>query len=84
MSDETHPSRRYHRLAQEALGAANAMLPGKERDALLHMADVWERLAKQHADSTTSLLPSVEREQRPVMQQQHQQQQVQPDDEKNK
>jgi hypothetical protein len=71
MSDETPPSTRYHRLAQEALGAANAMLSGKDRDALLQMAQVWERLARQHADATASLT-RPEGEQQAAMQQQQQ------------
>ena len=77
MSDETYPSARYRRLAREALGAANALPPGQNRDALLQMAQVWERLADQHADSTGSLLRSFEAEPRSALQQQ---QQVQPDD----
>ena len=83
MSDETNPSARYRRLAREALGAANAMAPGENRDALLQMAQVWERLADQRADSTAALLRSAEGEEQPAMQQQ-QQQQVQPDDDATK
>ena len=54
---------------------------GKTRDAVLHMAQVWERLAGRHAHSTVALSPS-ERKQ-PALQQQQQQQQVEPDDDKN-
>ena len=81
MSDEAYPSARYRRLAREALGAANAMLPGENRDALLQMAQVWERLAEQHADATGPLLRAAEGEKQPAMQQQ---QQVQPDDDDKK
>ena len=77
MSDETAPSARYHRLARDAWAAANTLPVGKTRDAVLHMAHVWERLAKQHAHSTVSL-SAGDREQ-PALQQQ---QQVQPDDDK--
>jgi hypothetical protein len=58
---------RYRQLAREAWAAANTLPVGKARDAVLHMAQVWERLAHQHAHSTVSLSPS-EREQ-PVIQQ---------------
>jgi hypothetical protein len=78
MSDATYPRARYRRLAREALGAANALPPGQNRDALLQMAQVWERLAEENADSTGPLFSTGPADQ-PAMQQQ-QQQQVQPDD----
>ena len=80
MSDETYWSARYRRLAREALGAANTLPPGVSRDTLLQMAQVWERLAEQHADNTGPL-SSTGRADQPAMQQQ---QQVQPDDEDEK
>jgi hypothetical protein len=61
-----------------ALGAAKALPPGVSRDTLLKMAQVWERLAEQHADNAAPLLRSGDGEQRPAIQQQ---QQIQPDDE---
>jgi hypothetical protein len=70
MTDDTSPTARYRQLAREAWAAANTLPVGKTRDAVLHMAQVWERLAEQHAH----------REQ-PALQQQ---QQVQPDDDKKK
>jgi hypothetical protein len=79
MSDNTNPSARYRRLAREAVGAAKALPPGVSRDTLLKMAQVWERLAEQHADNAASLLRSGDGEQRPAIQQQ---QQVQPEDDK--
>jgi len=64
----------YLRLAKEFLDAAATFPDGEQRDALLQMAQVWQRLADTHSDATASLHPLVEREQ-PAMQQQ---QQVQP------
>ena len=51
---------------------------GEKRDALLQMAQVWQRLAEQHADSMERLFPTGQADQ-PSMQQQ---QQVQPDEDK--
>jgi hypothetical protein len=79
MPDDTSPSARYRQLAREAWAAANTLPVGKTRDAVLHMAQVWERLANQHAHGPVSLSPS--QEEQPVVQQQ---QQVQPDDDKKK
>ena len=78
MPHEASPTARYHRLAEEALGVANTLPVGEKRDALVQMAQVWQRLADEHAKSTGPLSPSRGEEQ-PVMQQQ---QQVQPHDEK--
>jgi hypothetical protein len=57
------------------MGRSEHAAGGETRDAVLHMAQVWERLAKQHAHSTVSVSAS-DREQ-PALQQQ---QQVPPDD----
>jgi hypothetical protein len=76
MSDDQTPVRRYLRLAKECLDAAATFPDGEQRDALLQMAQVWQRLADTHSNCTTSLRPLTEREQ-PAMQQQ---QQVQPKD----
>jgi hypothetical protein len=80
MPDDTSPSARYRQLAREGWAAANTLPVGKTRDAVLHMAQVWERLADQHAHSTEALSPSAERQPAPVQQQQ----QVQPDEDKKK
>jgi hypothetical protein len=72
------PAERYRRLAEEALDVARNFPHGEHRDAVLHMAQVWQRLADSYADATTSLSTPVQSEQ-PAMQQQ---QQVQPGDDK--
>jgi len=56
MPDET-PAARYQRLARESLETANSFPRGPHREALLQMAQVWQRLANQHKDSTTKLSP---------------------------
>ena len=76
MPDDQTPAQRYLRLAKECIDAASTFPDGEQRDALLQMAQVWQRLADTHSNSTTSLRPLTEREQ-PAMQQQ---QQVQPKD----
>jgi hypothetical protein len=76
MPDDQTPAQRYLRLAKECVDAASTFPDGEQRDALLQMAQVWQRLADTHANGTTSLRPLTEREQ-PAMQQQ---QQVQPKD----
>jgi len=45
------PLARYRSLAQECIEAANAFPPGEERNVLLEMAEVWQRLADQYADA---------------------------------
>jgi hypothetical protein len=78
MPDDQTPAQRYLRRAKEC-DAASTFPDGEQRDALLQMAQVWQRLTDTHSNGTTSLRPLTEREQ-PAMQQQ---QQVQPkDDEK--
>jgi hypothetical protein len=79
MHNET-PAQRYLRLAKECLDGASIFPDGKQRDALLQMAQVWQRLADRYATSTASLFPPPQREQ-PTMQQQ---QQVQPEDKEKK
>jgi hypothetical protein len=78
MANGESPSMRYRRLAEEALDVAKNFPLGEHRDALLQMAQVWQRLSDSYADATTSLLTPIQREQ-PAMQQQ---QQIQPDDDK--
>jgi hypothetical protein len=79
MSDGEAPSARYHHLAQECLKMAATFPAGEHRDALLQMAQVWQRLADQYKDGTPPFsLPAAAAEQ-PVMQQQ---QQVQREDDK--
>ena len=74
MSD--NPSERYRRLARECLTVADTFPSGEQRDVLLQMAQVWQRLADDYADRST-LFPPIAGEQ-PTMQQQ---QQIQPKDE---
>ena len=52
MSNDGTPSARYRSLAQECIETANAFPPGKERNVLLEMAEVWQRLADQYANAT--------------------------------
>ena len=77
MSNVETPSTRYGRLAQECIEVANAFPPGKERNALLEMAGVWQRLADQYANATPPFRSGAGEQ--PVMQQQ---QQVQKDEDK--
>jgi hypothetical protein len=72
------PAERYRRLAEEALDVARNFPHGEHRDALVEMAQVWQRLADTYAGGTVLHPPSGGADQ-PVMQQQ---QQVQPDEEK--
>ena len=71
MPDDQTPAQRYLRLAKECVDAASTFPDGEQRDALLQMAQVWQRLADPHSNGTTSLRPLTEREQ-PAMQQQQQ------------
>jgi hypothetical protein len=80
MPNHETPAKRYRRLAQEALDVAQNFPHGEHRDALLQMAQVWQRLADTYADSTTSLITPAASEQ-PVVQQQEQIQ-PKPDDKK--
>jgi hypothetical protein len=76
MSDKESPSARYRRLAKECLEVACTFPDGVRRTVLVQMAQVWQRLADERADST-GLQPIQAK--RPAMQQQ---QQTQPDDDK--
>jgi hypothetical protein len=70
MPDQETPALRYHRLARESLAAANTF-HGQQREAFLQMAQVWQRLADQYANSTPRSFQPDAPEQ-PVMQQQQQ------------
>jgi uncharacterized protein YciW len=76
MPDDVSASTRYRRLARECLEIAQTFPAGERRTVLLQMAQVWQRLAEEYADSSTPLFRSTESEQ-PAMQQQ---QQIQPKD----
>jgi len=71
-------SARYRQLAQECSEVAATFPAGDQRDALLQMAQVWQRLADQYEASTPAFSPSAAAAEQPVMQQQ---QQVQPKNE---
>jgi len=73
------PAERYRRLAEEALDVARNFPHGEHRDAVIQMAQVWQRLADTYADGTV-LHPPAGMAEQPVVQQQ---QQVQPDEDKN-
>ena len=55
MPEDEHPAARYRRLASQSLEVAGTFPPSEQRTALLHMAQVWQRLADQYADSTPPL-----------------------------
>jgi len=80
MPDDFSRSTRYRRLARECLEIAQTFPAGERRTVLLQMAQVWQRLADEYADSSAPLLRPLEGEQ-PVMQQQ---QQAQPKDDDKK
>ena len=82
MPNHETPAERYRRLAEEALDVAKNLPPGEHRDAVLHMAQVWQRLAANYADSTM-LNPPLSGADQPVMQQQEQVQ-ADPNDDKKK
>jgi len=62
-------TKRYRRLAEEALDVAQNFPHGAHRDALLQMAQVWQRLADTYADGTVPHPRSGGADQ-PVVQQQ--------------
>jgi hypothetical protein len=71
------PAERYRQLAAECLDVAANFPRGDHRDALLQMAQVWQRLADQYNEATLPFSqPAAEQ---PAIQQQ---QQIQPDDDK--
>ena len=76
MPDDVSASTRYRRLARECLEIAQTFPAGERRTVLLQMAQVWQRLAEEYADSSAPLFRPIESEQ-PAMQQQ---QQIQPKD----
>jgi hypothetical protein len=77
MSTDESSRARYRRLARECLEVANSFPRGDQRDVLLQMAQVWQRLAQQYDNRTPLSVAAVAQ---PVMQQQ---QQIQPDDDEN-
>ena len=77
MRNHETPAARYRRLAAECLDIANTFPRGDQGDALLQMAQVWQRLADHYA--TRSFVPPGTAGERHSMQQQ---QQFQPDDRK--
>jgi hypothetical protein len=77
MPNHETQAERYRRLAAECWDAANNVGRDDHRDSLLQMAQLWQRLADQHAEATPPV--SQPAAPQPTMQQQ---QQVQPDDEK--
>jgi hypothetical protein len=77
MPEGEHPTARYQRLARQCLEVANTFGPGEQRTALLHMAEVWQRLANDYEQSTAALFQPNAGE--PAMQQQ---QQIQPENDK--
>jgi hypothetical protein len=79
MPNHETPAERYRRLAAECLDVANNFPRGDHRDALLQMAQVWQRLADQYEDATPPFSQSRTAGEHPAMQQQ---QQVQPGDDK--
>jgi hypothetical protein len=64
------PAARYRRLAQECLETAKTFPKGERRTALVHMAQVWQRLADDYGEGMPRFRPT-EKEQ-PVIQQQQQ------------
>jgi hypothetical protein len=79
MSDTEAPSARYRRLAEECMTAAAGLPPGEQRDTLIQMAQVWQRLAEENDKGTPPFSLSAAATEQPAMQQQ---QQVQPKDDK--
>jgi hypothetical protein len=77
MPDRESPSSRYRRLAQECWQTAQTFPDGERRTTLLQMAQVWQRLANDYADSTAPSSPRLRGNRRP-----QQQQQVKDDDKK--
>src|SRR5262245_47052864 len=52
MPAEETTAARFSRLAQECLDIAATFVDRDQRDALLEMAQVWQRLADQYANAT--------------------------------
>jgi hypothetical protein len=73
----------YRRLARECLETARTLSNEEGRAALLQMAQVWQRLADELADTTESLVGGTPPPPTEPAQPAQQQQQIQPkDDEK--
>ena len=79
MPDYETSTERYRRLAEESLDAAKSFPRGEQRDALLHMAQVWQRLADRYEDATPLSSTWRTAAEQPALQQQ---QQIQPHDKK--
>jgi hypothetical protein len=80
MPNRETPAERYRHLAAECLDAAIGFPRGEQRDALLQMAQLWQRLAEQYNDATPPFSPPGTMGEQPVIQQQ---QQVQPKNEED-
>ena len=76
MPNDKTPAERYRRLAEECLDVAANFPHGEHRNALIQMAQVWQRLSEQYADATGPLTAPSKGEHAAVQQQQ----QIQPDD----
>jgi hypothetical protein len=63
MSDSESHATRYRRLAQECLEIVHTFPLGERRTVVLQMAQVWQRLADEYADSSGPLFKQIEREQ---------------------
>jgi hypothetical protein len=81
MVDKETPAQRYRRLAEECLQVAYTFPEGDRRTVLVQMAQVWQRLADEHAGSTSAPLFSGAEGQAAPMQQQ---QQIPPEEDKKK
>jgi hypothetical protein len=81
MPAEETTAARYRRLAQECLEVAATFSDRDQRDAVLEMAQVWQRLADQYTNATSRFVFQPGAGEQPVMQQQ---QQVQKDEDKDK
>jgi hypothetical protein len=78
MQGSESPSARYRRLAKECLEVAQTFPFGERRTVLLQMAQVWQRLADEHADTSRRLFSPIEADRAPMLQQQ----QIQPGEDK--
>ena len=80
MVDNESPAQRYRRLAEESLEIAYTFPEGERRTVLVQMAQVWQRLADEHASSAAMpLFSGAEGQAAPIQQQQ----QIQRDEDKN-
>jgi hypothetical protein len=81
MVDNESPAQRYRRLAEECLEVAYTFPKGERRTVLVQMAQVWQRLADEHASSAAMPLVSRADGHAAPMQQQ---QQMHPGEDKKK